>query len=61
MFAGSRPAIPMIPRLFLAIGVDIELAGLWLAMSSPTMPFGFARYGSDRSFAVIPRPDGEDP
>jgi hypothetical protein len=36
----------MIPRLFLVIGVDIELAGLWLAMDSPAMPFGFARYGS---------------
>jgi hypothetical protein len=32
----------MIPRLFLVFGVDIELAGLSLAMGLPTMPFGFA-------------------
>jgi len=43
----------MIPRLFLVFGVDIELAGLSLAMGLPTMPFGFARYGSDRSFVVL--------
>jgi hypothetical protein len=43
----------MIPRLFLVFGVDIELAGLSLAMGLPTMPFGFARYASDRSLVVL--------
>jgi uncharacterized membrane protein YfcA len=44
----------LIPTLVLLFGVDIKLAGsLSLAVSLPTMLVGFARYSSDRSFAVL--------
>ena len=44
----------LIPTLILLFGADIKLAGsLSLAVSLPTMIVGFARYSSDRSFAVL--------
>jgi uncharacterized membrane protein YfcA len=44
----------LIPTLVLLFGADIKLAGsLSLAVSLPTMLVGFARYSSDRSFAVL--------
>jgi uncharacterized membrane protein YfcA len=40
----------------LLFGADIKLAGsLSLAVSLPTMLTGFARYSTDRSFAVLGR------
>lgn len=46
----------LIPTLVLLFGADIKLAGsLSLAVSLPTMIVGFARYGRDRSFAVLGR------
>lgn len=44
----------LIPTLVLLFGVDIKLAGsLSLAISSPTMIVGFARYSRDNSFGVL--------
>jgi uncharacterized membrane protein YfcA len=44
----------LIPTLILLFGANIKLAGsLSLAISLPTMLVGFARYGQDRSFAVL--------
>jgi len=44
----------LIPTLVLLFGADIKLAGsLSLAVSLPTMLTGFARYSTDRSFAVL--------
>lgn len=44
----------LIPTLILLFGADPKLAGsLSLAVSLPTMIAGFARYGRDRSFAVL--------
>lgn len=46
----------LIPTLVLLFGADIKLAGsLSLAVSLPTMLTGFARYSTDRSFAVLGR------
>lgn len=44
----------LIPTLVLLFSIDIKLAGsLSLAVSLPTMITGFARYSTNRSFAVI--------
>jgi len=44
----------LIPTLILLFGVDVKLAGsVSLAISLPTMLVGFARYSSDKSFAVL--------
>lgn len=44
----------LIPTLVLLFGADIKLAGsLSLAVSLPTMLAGFARYSSDKSFALL--------
>jgi uncharacterized membrane protein YfcA len=49
----------LIPTLVLLFGADIKLAGsLSLAVSLPTMLTGFARYSTDRSFAVLGRNRG---
>jgi uncharacterized membrane protein YfcA len=49
----------LIPTLVLLFGADIKLAGsLSLAVSLPTMLTGFARYSTDRSFAVLGRNQG---
>ena len=46
----------LIPTIVLLFGANIKLAGsLSLAVSLPTMIFGFTRYSRDRSFQVLGR------